>query len=79
MYDVIVVSTDDVPYPHSKRANSERPASAAELLRALANKIDTVCEELQGGKPVAPFVVRHVAVDLYNGEATAYIEIEKND
>lgn len=72
MWDVIEIDTRDVGRQEAR--NSQHPYDAAELLRALANKLDSACEAQRQADGRTPFLVHHVACDLREGYLTAYVK-----
>jgi len=54
--------------------NQERAHEAAQLLRSVADAIETRAEREKRDDGQAPFVVRDVVLDLYQGCATIYLE-----
>jgi hypothetical protein len=54
--------------------NQERAHDAAQLLRDAADAIEARAEREKRDDGRAPFVVRNVVLDLYQGCATIYLE-----
>ncbi len=52
--------------------NNERPLNAAELLNMAALAIEDLYAKKRTADGIQPFMVRHIAVDLYGGIVKIY-------
>lgn len=69
-----IIEVDTSVTQGQEATNSQHPFDTAELLRALADKLDAQCQSEKRDDGRTPFFVQHIAFDLREGYVTAYIK-----